>query len=88
MEATLNIKLKSEQVLALFQQLDSNERISIFEEFSDEWLMYLGLSKIEPLSFEQYNENLEQGLKDYKNGNTISHKQMRNEISKWKNQKH
>jgi len=45
MQATLNIELKPQDLLALFKQLDTNERIFIFKEFSDEWLMYLGISK-------------------------------------------
>ena len=87
MDATLNIKLELNQILALFQQLDKNERTLIFEEFPDEWLTYHGLTNVIALSFDEYNKKLEQGINDYKNGNTLNHEQMRNEIAKWKNQK-
>jgi len=87
MQATLNIELKPQDLLALFKQLDTNERISIFKEFSDEWLMYLGISKIEPLTLEQYNQKLQQGVSDFKQGNTLAHNQMKAEMQTWKNQK-
>jgi len=49
--------------------------------------MYLGISKIEPLTLEQYNQKLQQGVSDFKQGNTLAHNQMKAEMQTWKNQK-
>ncbi len=87
MQATLNIELKTQDLLALFKQLEPRERISIFKEFSDEWLMYLGISKVEPFTLEQYNQKLQQGISDFSQGNTLTHSQIKTEIEAWKMQK-
>ena len=46
----------------------------------------LGLSQLKPMTMEEYNEKIEQGLKDFQKGKIISHQEMKDEIHKWKTQ--
>jgi len=87
MESTLNIKLNTNQIMSILHQLNLDERIAIFKEFSEEWLLLLGLSQLKPMTIKEYNEKLELGLKDFQEGKIISHQQMKDEIHKWKTQK-
>ncbi len=87
MESTLNIKLNTNQIMSILHQLNLDERIEIFKEFSEEWLLLLGLSQLKPMTIKEYNEKLELGLKDFQEGKIISHQQMKDEIHKWKTQK-
>jgi len=86
MESTLNIKLNSNQIMSILHQLNVDERIAIFKEFSEEWLLLLGLNQLKPITIEEYNKKLEQGLKDFQEGKIISHQKMKEEIHKWKTQ--
>ena len=63
-----------------------DERIAIFKEFSEEWLLLLGLNKFKPITIEEYNEKLEQGLKDFQENKILSHQDMKDEIQRWKTQ--
>jgi hypothetical protein len=87
MENTFQIKLNTNQIISIIQQLDDDERIAVLKEFSDEWRLIMGLSKPQPMTLEEYNLKLEQGLKDYQNGNFISHQQLNEEIVRWKTKK-
>jgi len=87
MEPTLNIKLNTSQIVSILHQLNIDERIDIFKEFSEEWLLLLGLNQLKPITIDEYNKKLEQGLKDFQKGNIISHQEMKDEILKWKTQK-
>ncbi|OQX97088.1 MAG: hypothetical protein B6I20_13435 [Bacteroidetes bacterium 4572_117] len=87
MEPTLNIKLNTSQIMSILQQLNIDERIAIFKEFSEEWLLLLGLNQPKPITIKEYNEKLEQGLKDFQEGKIVSHQEMKDEIHKWKTQK-
>ena len=87
MESILNIKLNTNQIMSILHQLNLDERIAIFKEFSEEWLLLLGLSQLKPMTIKEYNEKLELGLKDFQEGKIISHQQMKDEIHKWKTQK-
>ncbi len=83
----MEINLNTKQIVSIIHQLDIDDQISIFKEFSNEWLMFLGLSQLKPMTIDEYNEKLDRGLKDYKEGKTISHQAMKDEIRKWKTQK-
>ena len=87
MEPTLNIKLNTHQIMSILHQLNMDDRIAIFKEFSEEWLLLLGLNQMKPITIEEYNEKLENGLKDFQEGKVISHQKMKDEIRKWKTQK-
>lgn len=87
MENTLKIKLNTEQIISLLHQLDADERMEILKEFSEEWLALLGISSLESITIEEYNQKLEQGLKDFKEGNVLSHQQMKAEVERWKKRK-
>jgi len=86
MESTFNIKLNTHQIMSILHQLNTDERIAIFKEFSEEWLLFLGLNQLKPVTIEEYNKKLEQGLKDFQDGKIISHQEMKDEIHKWKTQ--
>ena len=83
----MEINLNTKQIVSIIHQLDIDDKFSIFKEFSNEWLMFLGLSQLKPMTIDEYNEKLDRGLKDYKEGKTISHQAMKDEIGKWKTQK-
>ena len=42
---------------------------------------------MKPMTIEEYNQKLENGLKDFQKGKVISHQGMKDEIRKWKTQK-
>ncbi len=86
MEANLNIKIQIEQLIQILKQLDTKERITIFKEFSKEWMSILNIEKYQSMTIKEYTEKLEQGLKDYYKGNTLTQDEVQNEVKKWKTQ--
>ncbi|GGA64153.1 hypothetical protein GCM10008015_01320 [Flavobacterium palustre] len=39
-----------------------------------------------PLTLEEYNQEIDKGIEDFKNGRSISHEQLLKEIKSWKNE--
>ncbi len=83
MEATLNIKLAPTQILALLRQLNIEERISIFKEFSDEWLGSLAQTRTKPLSIKQFNNEIEKALYDSQQNKIIKATDLKKQIQEW-----
>lgn len=85
MEPTLSINVSKKQIISLLKQLDFDKRISILKEFKEDWLFnILDIKNPPPLSEDEYNFLLNEGLEDYNKGKSISHSDLKNEIEKWK----
>ncbi len=84
MEAKVNIKIHTEQLIQILKQLDINERVSILKEFASEWKTILGIEEYTSMKIDEYTDKLEQGLKDYRQNKILTHNQMKEEMEKWK----
>ncbi len=84
METTLSIQVNNSQMIAMLRQLNNKDRISIFREFKEYWFSNIfDLHQPIPMSVQEYNIKLEQGLTDYQEGNTINHADLLKEVEEW-----
>ncbi len=84
MEAKVNIKIHTDQLIQILKQLDTKERVSILKEFTNEWKIILGIEEFKGMTIDEYTYKLEQGLKDCQQNRILTHNQMKDEIEKWK----
>ncbi len=87
-ETTISLKINQVQIISLLKQLETKDRISIFNEFKDDWANTIpNLHALAPLSINEYNSKLAAGLNDYTAGNVITHDDLVKETAAWKKQK-